>query len=43
MTLPTRRPALVTLLLILVVIEGLFSIFVGLVQTATTSPGSWSR
>ncbi len=30
MTLPTRRPGLVTLLLILVVIEGLFSIFIGL-------------
>lgn len=30
MTLPTRRPGLVTLLLILVVIEGLVSIFVGL-------------
>lgn len=35
MTLPTRRPALVTLLLILVVIEGLFSIFVGLVLVFT--------
>lgn len=30
MTLPTRRPGLVTLLLLLVVIEGLFSIFIGL-------------
>ena len=30
MTLPTRRPGLVTLLLILVVLEGLVSIFVGL-------------
>ena len=30
MTLPTRRPGLVTLLLILVVIEGLFSIVIGL-------------
>lgn len=35
MTLPTRRPGLVTLLLILVVIEGLFSIFVGLVLVFT--------
>jgi uncharacterized membrane protein (DUF2068 family) len=30
MTLPTRRPGLVTLLLFLVVVEGLFSIFAGL-------------
>lgn len=35
MTLPTKRPGLVTLLLILVVIEGLFSIFVGLVLVFT--------
>lgn len=35
MTLPTRRPGLVTLLLILVVIEGLFSIFVGLILVFT--------
>jgi hypothetical protein len=35
MTQPTRRPGLVTLLLILVVIEGLFSIFVGLVLVFT--------